>query len=181
MPTGLVTVYIIAWISPLLACLSFSFLVLISSLISIYGVFSKNFSFMMIASAFCGFGAEANEIAQYTLISIWFQGKFLSLAGGLVQFINNLGMTLSMLFTSQIYEFSRSLLTVYSLVGFCCSFSVIGICVFSYFDIKYGKPTSVERGGSSINPNGEKVDCKSWKYLNNKLVWYSIINTWFSQ
>jgi sugar phosphate permease len=66
-------------------------------------------------------------------------------------------------------------------VGFCCALSVVGIFVFSYFDLKYGKPSTVDKGGSSVNHEGEKIDCKSWKYLNTKLVWYSIINTWFAQ
>ena len=62
-PTGLVSGFIIAWISPLLACLIFSFLVLVSSLISVYGVVAKSFPLMVLARAFSGFGSESNEIA----------------------------------------------------------------------------------------------------------------------
>jgi hypothetical protein len=86
-----------------------------------------------------------------------------------------------MLYTSKIFEASRSMLTIYSIVGFCCALSVIFIVWFSYYDLKYGKPSTVQQGGSSVKHEGEKVDCKSWKFLNTKLVWYSIMNTWFAQ
>jgi hypothetical protein len=71
-PTGLVTGFVIAWISPLLSCLIFCFMVFISAILSVYGVATENFNLMVVAKALAGFGAEANEISQYTLISIWF-------------------------------------------------------------------------------------------------------------
>lgn len=180
-PTGLVCGLIIAWISPLLSALIFNLLIVLASLFAVYGVYTNNFFWMMVSRAFLGFGAEANEIAQYTLISIWFQGKFLSIASGLGQFANNLGITLSMLYTSRIFTLTRSMLDVYSIVGLCCVLSLLLLVVFSYYDIKFGRPQSTNGGGSSINHHGDKVDCKSWKYLNSKMVWYNILNTWFSQ
>lgn len=180
-PTGLITGFIIAWISPLLTCLLFCLLVLLSAIVSAYGVMTKKFIFMIVGKAMCGFGAEANEIAQYTLISIWFQGRFLSIASGLGQFVNNIAITISMLYTSKIFEHSRDMLTVYTLVGICCAWSVFLLAIFSYFDLKYGKPSTVQKGGSSIKHEGEKIDCKSWKFLNSKLVWYCIVTPWFSQ
>lgn len=180
-PTGLVTGFIISWISPMLSCLIFSFLSLISGFLCTWGVSTKNYTLMLIGRAFSGFGAEATEIAQYTLISMWFQGKFLSIASGLGQFMNNLAITLAMLYSSKIFQASRDMVTVYAVVAFMAAASVIGIMVFAYFDIKYGKPTSVDQGGSSINPHGGPVTCKSFKFLNRKIIWIAVVNTWFAQ
>ena len=95
--------------------------------------------------------------------------------------MNNLAITLSMLYSSKIFQASRDMVTVYALVAFMAAASVIGIMVFAYYDIKYGKPTSVDQGGSSINPHGGPVSCKSFKFLNRKIIWVAVINTWFAQ
>lgn len=95
--------------------------------------------------------------------------------------MNNLAITLAMLYSSKIFQASRDMVTVYAIVAFMAAASVIGIMVFAYFDIKYGKPTSVEHGGSSINPHGGTISCKSFKLLNRKIIWLSVINIWFAQ
>jgi hypothetical protein len=64
----------------------------------------------------------------------------LSVASGLGQFANNLGITLSMLYTSKIFTLTRSMLDVYSIVGLSCVLSLLLLVVFSYYDVKYGRP-----------------------------------------
>jgi sugar phosphate permease len=73
------------------------------------------------------------------------------------------------------------MLEVYSIVGFTCIFSLFLLVIFSFFDIRYGRPDNTNGAGSQIASHGEKIDCKSFKYLNSKIIWYNIVNTWFSQ
>lgn len=86
-----------------------------------------------------------------------------------------------MLFSSKIYQASRDMVTVYVVVAYTAAASVVGIMVFSYFDIKYGKPQAADHTGSSINPHGGALSLKSFKYLNRKIIWIAVINTWFAQ
>lgn len=94
--------------------------------------------------------------------------------------MNNLAITLSMLYSSKIFQASRDMVTVYAWVAYMAAASVVGIMIFAFFDIKYGKPTTVDQGGSSINPHGGPISCKSFKFLNRKIIWIAVINTWFA-
>ena len=85
-----------------------------------------------------------------------------------------------MLYTSKFFEHTRDILVVYSTVAYLCLFSVLFMVIFSFFDLKYGNPGNASTGGSSIKHEGEKIDCMSWNYLNNKFIWVNIINTWFA-
>jgi nitrate/nitrite transporter NarK len=85
-----------------------------------------------------------------------------------------------MLFSSKIYQASRDMVTVYVVVAYAAAASVIGIMIFAYFDQKYGKPASADQGGSSIDPHGGPVTLKSFKFINRKIIWIAVVNTWFA-
>ena len=57
-----------------------------------FGTHTRNYSFILVGRIIYGIFAEPNQISQNTLVSEVFYGKFLSVATGLSQVVNNLGL-----------------------------------------------------------------------------------------
>lgn len=187
--------FMISYIGAMTTVVFLSYIIFLGSISSVYAAISANFTFIWIARAADGFAAEVNDIAINTVISIWFKGKFLSLAIALGQFCNSLSATSTTFLTVRIFEKFRDIDKVYIVASFMCCFSSICTLVFQFLDLRREKVNAKykkleqqrkkaynkEHGNEDEEEEqGEKISLDMFKNLNNKQIWGMIGTALFS-
>lgn len=135
-------------------CLICSFGVFLSSIITFWGINSKDYLMILGGRLLYGLTAEPNQVAQMTLISEIFTGKFLSLATGLNQAVNNLGYASSYFFNPKMYIDSRGITLPFFVGGLACMLSSTTAAFWAFIEIFKGgvlKGKSNHGGGHKIN------------------------------
>lgn len=137
LPMGLFSGLIVKKLSPLVTVLLSSFMIYVSCVLTNLGIETEKYIYILIARALYGFASEPLMVAQATIISDWFTGRYLSLANGLSQTVNNLGLVASYYLTSLVYVKSRNMFVPFMYSSFFNLFSVLCGVLYSYYDLRY--------------------------------------------
>lgn len=136
-PLGLISGIIIKKISALSTALLCSFLITVSGILTNLAIEKNQYKWIIIGRILLGFAAEPLMVAQSTLISEWFTGKYLSLASGLSNAMNNLGQALGYFLSSLVYVKSRDMASPFFYSTWSNVFSTVCCILYGFYDLKY--------------------------------------------
>ena len=193
-PMALLSGFIISWLTPTLTIVISTYMIFISAVLTLWGVHSINYNYVLLGRFVYGVFAEPNQISQNSLISEVFFGKFLSLATGLGQVVNNLGLAGSIFLTGRFWLTSRNMSVPFFWAALSCIVSFVGASVWSLIELgNYKKviedgqnKTSIKASDENENENqnnsneeilekkthshGGKIDFSMIKDLNDGLI-----------
>lgn len=150
--------YILDYFGVKVGVLLFNLLIIAGQGLFTIGCYGENYTWLIVGRSVFGIGAECLNVAQSTIVTMWFKGKELSTALGISLCICRLGSSLNSYLSPLLYDSTKSLGSV-SLFGL--AFLAISlICGFGLIkmDEKYLKDEKYE--------NNEKIsirDIKSFK------------------
>ena len=175
-PMVLAAGFLVTWFGASNIALVLTFLLLTDSILMYLGVSRRQFGLVVASRSLDGLCYEANEIAQFTLISTWFKGRFLSLAVGMVQFANNLGSVVSTLLAIRVFKATRSIDLVFFIAGCVAVFSAVAVIVF--YTVEIFVNSKIRKFEEKVEEEAEKdvIRCSMWSDLNNKLTWVTTAN-----
>lgn len=119
------------------ASLMGTYLVLMSSVVTAFGVFFENYNVILAGRVIYGLMSEICMVSQNTILSDWFSGKYLTLASGINQMVNNSGLAASFFLTSEFYNRTKSIFWPFFWAAVSCLFSFLCNVVYSCLDIRY--------------------------------------------
>lgn len=131
------------------------------------GCYSNNYHMLILGRAVFGIGAESLNVAQSTIVTMWFKGKELSTALGISLCICRLGSSLNSFLSPLLYEYLKNLGGVsFAGLAFLIISLVCGVFLIK-MDEKYLKEEKFE--------NTEKIEVKDIKQLNSSF-WLMYLN-----
>jgi MFS family permease len=150
--------YILDYFGIKVGVLLYNLLILLGQSCFILGSQINSFPLLIIGRGIFGIGAESLNVAQSTIVNMWFKGKELSTALGISLCICRLGSSLNSYLTPLFFEQYKSI-SIVSLFGFgWVGFSFVCGLLLIKMDSKYLKNEEVE--------NTEQINCKDFKKLN---------------
>lgn len=149
--------YILDYFGIKAGVLLYNILIITGQVLFTIGCYTNNYQLLIIGRSVFGTGAESLNVAQSTIVTMWFRGKELSTALGISLCICRLGSSLNSYLSPLFFEKSNSLGNVsfigliFIVISLLCGFVLIRM------DSKYLKGVEYE--------NNEKIELKDIKKL----------------
>ena len=141
-------------------------LILIGQGLFTIGGYTNTFSLLLVGRVIIGAGSESLNVAQSTILTMWFKGRQQTLALGVSLCVARLGSAANSAITPKIFNSTQSI-GFCSLIGFfCVCFSAVCGAALIYMDKRYLAQVRFEE---------EKVSCKDIKKFNVS-VWLLYFN-----
>lgn len=109
------------------------------TVLSFYGVYSKNNTFMLIGRGIMGLGTEACTVANYSILEEWFKGGLLTFAGGLTGTVNFASAAASSFTTLPIFLKYRDANIPFFVCGLVSAGSVVISILIFFLDFLKGR------------------------------------------
>lgn len=162
-PLTIIGGFLISFIGPSTTVVLLTFTSFLGSISSVYATVTANFFYIYLGRAADGLAAELNDIAINTVISIWFKGKFLSLAISLAQLCNSLSSSANTFLAVRIFQKTRDIGKVYIVASFICCFSSICTLIFQFLDLKRDKVNRTHKAAKENSPMFQAIEEKRRK------------------
>ena len=150
--------YILDYFGIKFGVLLYNFLIIVGQTLFTVGCYTESYRMLIIGRALFGIGAESLNVAQSTIVTMWFKGKELSTALGISLCICRLGSSLNSYLSPLLYAHLSSIGHVsfvglgFVIISLLCGFILIGM------DQKYLQGEKYE--------STEKIEIKDIKKLN---------------
>jgi len=122
----------------------YSLLVMIGSVVFCIGPYFKNFWIMIVGRFIFGLGAESSYVAQDTITAMWFQGKELAMAMGVVGSAGRLGEFFSYLVLPILTQEMKNYVYGFWIASALCMVAMVACLAFIALDMQ---AESYLRGG----------------------------------
>ena len=127
---SLISGFLVSWLTPTLTAAICTYMIFLSSVVTMYGTHSAKYNFIIIGRVMFGAFSDANQVAQKTLVTEVFFGRFLSIATGLCQVMNNLGLSASNFLTAGFWLNSRNISVPFFWAAISCAVSFLGVIIW---------------------------------------------------
>jgi MFS family permease len=156
-----------------LGLILFSLLVTIGQAIFAFGVSIESYPIALLGRAVFGCGGESQNVAQSAIVSVWFEGKELSMALGMNVSISRLGSVLNDILEPALYDATDSVvLGLWVGFGLCLVSLILGI-LLGGIDKRRDKLMGIKE--KKLLPASDKVKLSDIKSFGFSL-WMICIN-----
>lgn len=158
--------FLIRGLGASISCMICSFMIVVSSIVSAYGVQVRKFEYINYGRLIYGLFAGVNYVSQSTIISEIYFGKHLSIAAGISLAINNMGLAGSNFLTAKIWLSSRNMLLPFFVAAFTCAFSCFAANIWGILDMtNYKKKLQEAKKEIHLEKKTQSVDPELVKKL----------------
>ena len=160
--------------------LMFASLNFLGTIVFLFGIKTGSFKMLLLGRAFFGLGFDNMMNCQNEMASLWFKGKFLSMALGLNQFMAVTGIASSTFFLPRVFLSSgKNLNTVFVI---CACFSVVTIACAIIYTLIHAKCHKKYFQAKSADSNQKTAKTAKTKGFNlkdigslNKMFWLCVL------